>query len=70
MNVFEKEVTIAALRRELAYARSRVRPSATGHIITAAGWLEGRIEVLEEELNEEYKHLYSPKQEECRSEHL
>lgn len=60
MNVFEKEVTIAALRRELAYARSKIRPSATGHIITAAGWLEGRIEVLEKEVFEEYQYLYSP----------
>ena len=60
MNVFEKEVTIAALRRELAYARSKISSSSTGHIITAAGWLEGRIEVLEKEVNEEYKYLYSP----------
>lgn len=54
MSVSEKQDLVNTLRREIAYAESQVRPSATGHIITAISWMKGRVEELETQLNEEY----------------
>ena len=54
MSVSEKQDLVNTLRREIAYAESKVRPSATGHIITAISWLKTRVEELETQLNEEY----------------
>tara|TARA_B100001093_G_scaffold358973_1_gene343563 strand:+ start:954 stop:1130 length:177 start_codon:yes stop_codon:yes gene_type:complete len=54
MSVSEKQDLVNTLRREIAYAESKVRPSATGNIITAISWMESRVEELETQLNEEY----------------
>ena len=54
MSVSEKQDLVNTLRREIAYAESQVRPSATGHIITAINCMKGRVEELETQLNEEY----------------
>tara|TARA_B100001248_G_scaffold87331_1_gene64141 strand:+ start:360 stop:536 length:177 start_codon:yes stop_codon:yes gene_type:complete len=54
MSVSEKQDLVNTLRREIAYAESQVRPSATGHIITAINWMKCRVEELETQLNEEY----------------
>lgn len=54
MSASEKQDLVNALRREITYAESQVRPSATGHIITAINWMKSRVEELETQLNEEY----------------
>ena len=54
MSVSEKQDLVNTLRREIAYAESQVRPSATGNIITAISWMKRRVEELETQLNEEY----------------
>ena len=54
MSFNEKQDLVNMLRREIAYAESQVRPSATGHIITAIHWMKGRVEELQTQLNEEY----------------
>ena len=54
MSINEKQDLVNTLRREIAYAESKVRPSSTGHIITAINWMKGRVEELETQLNEEY----------------
>lgn len=54
MSINEKQDLVNTLRREIAYAESKVRPSATGHIITAISWMKSRVEELETQLNQEY----------------
>ena len=54
MNTKEKEGLENTLIREIAYAKTQDLPSATGHIITAINWMEGRVAELENQLNEEY----------------
>lgn len=55
MNMFEKEMMLIALKREIAYAESQLRDTSTGHVYTAINWMQGRIEALEKQLNEEYR---------------
>lgn len=40
---------INVLEKEIEYARSQIRPQATGHIYTAISWMENRLEQLKNE---------------------
>lgn len=55
MNLFEKQMMLVALKREIAYAESQLRTAATGHVYTAINWMQGRVEALEKQLEEEYR---------------
>ena len=50
MSITEKELLANCLRREIAYAETQLRPSATGHIQTALNWMRGRLETVEKQL--------------------
>ena len=51
----ERINTITVLELEVEVLESKVKPNATGHIITAIGVLNSRIDELkEEELKEKY----------------
>ena len=41
---------LVILLEEIAYAESQLKPQDTGHIHTAIGWMERRVEVLKAEL--------------------
>lgn len=41
---------LEVLYKELEYAKSCLQPSDTGHIHTAIGWIEQRIDDLKDEI--------------------
>jgi|11_taG_2_1085331.scaffolds.fasta_scaffold02038_18 uncharacterized protein YhjY with autotransporter beta-barrel domain len=55
MQMFEKEMMVIALKREVVYAESQLRETSTGHVYTAISWMKGRIESLEKQLDQEYR---------------
>ena len=55
MSITEKELLANCLRREIAYAETQLRPSATGHIHTALTWMRGRLETVEKQLENAYR---------------
>ncbi len=47
------------IRSEIEYAKSQLQPHDTGHIHTAIGWLEDRLEQLQgkqEDVNQSQSH--------------
>jgi len=55
MTKLERINTITVLELEVEVLESKVKPHATGHIITAIGVLKSRInELKEEEMKEKY----------------
>ena len=40
-------IRVDVIKDEIAYAKSQLQPHDTGHIYTAIGWMEDRIEKLE-----------------------
>ncbi len=48
--MISKPAKVIALEEEIVYANSQLQPHDTGHIHTAIGWMERRVEVLKAEL--------------------
>lgn len=46
----DKYERIIHLLREIEYANSQLKPQDTGHINTAIGWMESRVNTLTKEL--------------------
>ena len=44
--MISKPAKVIALEEEIVYANSQLQPHDTGHIHTAIGWMERRVEVL------------------------
>jgi FtsZ-binding cell division protein ZapB len=68
MTDLERINTITVLELEVEVLESKVRPNATGHIITAIGVLNSRINELKEEgIQEKYgravETVYNPSKE-------
>ena len=40
-------IRVDVIKSEIEYAKTRLQPHDTGHIHTAIGWMEDRIEELE-----------------------
>ena len=49
MKMVTNTTVINVLEKEIEYARSQIRPQATGHIYTAISWMENRLEQLKNE---------------------
>jgi hypothetical protein len=41
---------LVILMEEIAFAKSQLQPQDTGHIHTAIGWMERRVEEIKEKL--------------------
>ena len=52
ITVMDHQNTISVLEAEIAHAKSKIQPSATGHIYTAISWMEDRIEHLQNEIDQ------------------
>ncbi len=48
--MISKPAKVIAMEEEIVYAKSCLQPHDTGHIHTAIGWMERRVEVLKAEL--------------------
>lgn len=48
--MISKPAKVIAIEEEIVYAKSQLQPHTTGHIHTAIGWMERRVEVLKAEL--------------------
>ena len=51
--MISKPAKVIAIEEEIVYAKSQLQPHDTGHIHTAIGWMERRVEVLKQELKEQ-----------------
>ena len=55
MNNYDNEIelnfVIGVIEDEIAYAKSCLQPTDTGHISTAIGWLSGRKRDLKQQLS-------------------
>ena len=47
--IFDTTLRIELLKKEIEYAKTCLRPTATGHIHTAINWLEHRVKELQKE---------------------
>ena len=50
--MMSKPAILLALQEEITHAKTCIRPTATGHIHTAIGWMEHRVKELSKELDE------------------
>ncbi len=50
-NEVELNFVIGVIEDEIAYAKSCLQPTDTGHISTAIGWMQGRKRELERQLS-------------------
>ena len=50
-NEVELNFVIGVIEDEIAYAKSCLQPTDTGHINTAIGWMQGRKRELERQLS-------------------
>ena len=48
--MISKPAIIFALQAEIVHAEARLQPHDTGHIHTAIGWMERRVQTLKAEL--------------------
>lgn len=53
MTILSKPAIVIALEQEIDYAKSCLQPHDTGHIHTAIGWMESRVDKLKLELKEQ-----------------
>ena len=51
--MISKPAKVIAIEEEIVYAKNQLQPHDTGHIHTAIGWMERRVEVLKQELKEQ-----------------
>tara|TARA_R110002153_G_scaffold61150_1_gene165044 strand:+ start:37 stop:216 length:180 start_codon:yes stop_codon:yes gene_type:complete len=50
-NEIELTFVIGVIKDEIAYAKSCIQPTATGHIHTSISWMESRKQELERQLS-------------------